>query len=123
VECHKPPEDGCGSEKSERKKGVQVVGGISKVKDVDVFLENMGLIVCDRDGKPVLLSEYMEEFEDCLNEIDNRISAKGNRELKKLEWAMNDGTISAGLERNARVGRGKILLLYEDFVLKREGTG
>lgn len=36
-----------------------------------------------------------------------KTQSKGRRELRNLEWEMNDGKVSVDLERTTRSGRGK----------------
>lgn len=49
---------------------------------------------------------------------------KGVRELKKLEWDMNDGTLGETENKIKRSGRvGLIKLLNEDYVMERARAG
>lgn len=70
----------------------------SNAKRVDIFIENMGLKVVDMDGNVVLLSDYMEEpMKDSQEKVKKNFT-KGKRELRNLEWNMNDGLDVGGLD-------------------------
>lgn len=49
----------------------------------------------------------MEDPRDELLEKGKKSIMKGKRELRNLEWDMNDGKVMAGLDRATRSGRGK----------------
>lgn len=59
-----------------------------KEEEVDRFIGKMGLTVSDSKGNEVKLSKYLK-MAKCGSQ--KKKLEKGVRELKKLEWAMNDG--------------------------------
>lgn len=60
-------------------------------KGVDSFIEKMGLRVVNGNGDPVMLFEYLGDQPEDICAQPKKTLSKGRRELRNLEWEMNDG--------------------------------
>lgn len=69
---------------------MDILDGESKGEVVDRLIDRFGFTVSDSEGNDVKLSKYLRLFGSKGN---GRKVNRGARELRKLAWDMNDGTM------------------------------
>lgn len=75
-------------------------------KGIDKMLDSMGFTMQNREGKEVLLSDYIT-FKEKMDKGNSKGRGRGCHELKKLDWEMNDGSSAVRIDGEKRFNRGK----------------